>query len=120
VSYYSKLETIDRAYYFIKFEKYLKKKKSEYMDSGSKSNIDRLNKEILDVHKIMTENINLLLDREKNLESVSRIASSMKEDSNTFKKRAYQTRMKLMLARYSIFIAIAAIIILFIVFKYYF
>lgn len=90
------------------------------MDSGSRGNVDRLNKEISDVHKIMTENINLLLDREKNLESVSRMASSIKDDSKTFKKRAYETRIKLLFAKYSIFIAIFAILVLFIVFKYYF
>lgn len=68
VDYYSKLETVDRAYYFIKFEKFLKKKKSEYNDPNSNDNISKLNKEIMDLHQIMTENISLLIDRDKNLE----------------------------------------------------
>ena len=45
VSYYSKLETIDRANYFIKFEKFIKKKKIDYIDANSQNNIDRLNKD---------------------------------------------------------------------------
>jgi vesicle transport protein SEC22 len=90
------------------------------MDSGSKSNVDRLNNEISEVHKIMTENINILLDRERNLESVSAMSNRIKEDSKTFKKKAYETRMRILLSRYSILIAIVGIVILFFVFKYYF
>jgi vesicle transport protein SEC22 len=103
--------------YFL--EKFIKKKKSEYLDSGSKSNVEKLNKEILDVHKVMTENINLILDREKSLYNIDRISETIKNDSKTFKNKSYDLRIKLMLAKYSVFIAIAAIIVLFIVFKIY-
>jgi vesicle transport protein SEC22 len=90
------------------------------MDSSSKSNMDRVNKEISEVHKIMTENISLLLDREKNLESVTVMSSRIKEDSKTFKKKAYETRIKLLFSKYSVLIALVGIVILFLVFKYYF
>ncbi len=127
VSYYSKLETIDRTNYFLKFgknfikiEKFIKKKKVDYVDSSSKGNLDKLNKEILDVHKVMTENINLIIDREKSLSNVDRMSESMKYDSKSFRQKTVETRMRLLLAKYSVFIAIAAIMILFIVFKFYF
>jgi vesicle transport protein SEC22 len=119
VSYYSKLETIDRTNYFLKFEKFVKKKKAEYLDSGSKGNLEKLNKEILDVHKVMTENINLILDREKNLFNIDRISETIKTDSKTFKNKTHDLRIKLLLSKYSVFIAIGAIIILFIIFKIY-
>lgn len=90
------------------------------MDSSSKVNIDKLNKEIMDVHKIMAENISLLMDREKTMNSIHTLSLNIKEDSGTFKKKAYDTRIKLMLGKYSIFIAIGAIVILFIFFKLYF
>ena len=129
VSYYSKLETIDRTNYFLKFgnikyfnfsEKFVKKKKVEYLDNGSKSNIERLNKEIYDVHNVMKENINLILDREKSLLNIDRISETIKDDSNTFRKKAINLRIKLLLAKYSVFIAIGSILILFIIFKFYF
>jgi vesicle transport protein SEC22 len=82
--------------------------------------MDKLNKEILDVHKVMTENINLILDREKSLYNIDRISETIKVDSKTFKNKTYDLRIKLMLAKYSVFIAIGAILILFIVFKIYF
>ena len=45
VSYYSKLETIDRANYFLRFEKFIKKKRNEYLDVDNNNNIERLNRE---------------------------------------------------------------------------
>ena len=133
MSYYSKLETIDRTNYFLKFgkikysnniiihslEKFVKKKKVEFLDGGSKSNIERLNKEIFDVHNVMKENINLILDREKTLLNVEKMSEDIKYDSNTFRKKTVDLRIKLLLAKYSVFIAIGAVLILFILFKIY-
>jgi len=90
------------------------------MDSTSNTYIEKLNKEILDVHLIMNENINLILDREKSLNSVTNMADTIKQESELFKKRAIETRMKLLLSKYSVFIAIGVILILFIIFKIYF
>jgi vesicle transport protein SEC22 len=74
----------------------------------------------MDVHKVMTENINLIIDREKSLLNVERMSETVKNDSKTFKKLAYQTRMKMLLSKYSVLIGIGAILILFIIFKFYF
>ncbi len=82
--------------------------------------MDKLNKEILDVHKVMTENINLILDREKSLYNIDRISETIKVDSKNFKNKTYDLRIKLLLAKYSIYLAIGAIFILFILFKFYF
>lgn len=120
VSYYSKLETIDRANYFIKFEKFINKKRNEYLDTGSQDNIDKLNKEISDVHQIMAESINLIMDRERTINLINEFSERIKDDSGTFKKVAYETRIKMLLSKYSILIAIAIIIILIVVFKIYF
>jgi vesicle transport protein SEC22 len=111
----------------ITIEKFLKKKKQEFNESSSKQISEKLNREIQEVHKIMVENINLLMDREKNLDSIyrlilaiSRISSSMKDDSKVFKKKAYEVRIKLLLSKYAPLIAIVAVILLVIVFKIYF
>ena len=122
VSYYSKLETIDRANYFLRFEKYIKKKRNEYLDieNNSNSNIERLNKEIIDVHNIMKENINLIMDRDRTMNSINQLSESVKDNSGLFKKTAKETKLKMLLAKYSIFIAIFAIIFLIIMFKIYF
>jgi vesicle transport protein SEC22 len=90
------------------------------MDSNSKGNIDKLNREIIDVHKIFAESISLIMEREKTLNSIYDSSVNIKHHSDTFAKEAYKTRMKLLLSKYSIFIAIGAILILFIIFKFYF
>lgn len=74
----------------------------------------------MDVHLIMNENINLILDRERNLNSINTMANTVKRDSETFKRSAYETRMKLLLSKYSVFIALGVIAVLFIIFKLYF
>ena len=112
MSYYSKLETIDRANYFLKFEKYIKKKKNEYQDAKNNSNIERLNREISDVHQIMAENINLIMDRDRTMNSINSLSESIRDNSGRFEKTARDTRIKMMLARYAIFFGIGAIILL--------
>ena len=111
----------------MKLEKFLKQKKSEFNESSSRQITDKLNNEIQEVHKIMSENINLLMDREKNLESkiklkiaINRVSSTMKDDSKVFKNRAKEVRIKLLLAKYAPIIAIVVVIFLIVVFKVYF
>ena len=117
VSYYSKLETIDRANYFLRFEKFIKKKRNEYLDTTNNTNIEKLNREISDVHQIMAENINLIMDRERTMNSINSLSETIKDDSNKFKKVAKQTRLKMLWAKYSIFIVIFLIIALIVIFK---
>ena len=120
VSYYSKLETIDRANYFLRFEKFIKKKRNEYLDVDNNNNIERLNREISDVHQIMKENIHLIMDRDRNMNSINSLSESIKDNSGKFEKTAKQTKLKMLLAKYSLVISIFAIILLIVIFKIYF
>ena len=120
VSYYSKLETIDRANYFLRFEKFIKKKRNEFLDVDDNSNIERLNREISDVHNIMKDNINLIIDRDRNMNSINSLSESIKDNSGKFERTAKQTKLKMLLAKYAIYISIFAIIFLIIIFKIYF
>ena len=65
----------------------------------------------------MTENINLILDRENSLINIDQMALKMTIDSKGFKDQAYKTRMKLLLAKYGIFLALGIIFLLFIILK---
>ena len=120
VSYYSKLETIDRANYFLKFEKFIKKKKNDYQDMNNSTNIEKLNREISDVHQIMAENINLIMDRDRTMNSINSLSESIRDNSGKFEKTARETRLKMLLAKYSILISIGAIALLIILFKFIF
>ena len=47
------------------------------------------------------------------------MSSTMKDDSHKLYKKAKETRISLMLRKYALFFAIAAIIMLFVMFKIY-
>ena len=89
-------------------------------------NMDKIKKDIMDVHQIMNENLNLLVDRESLFEcrwlinlATTRFSNTMKEDSHKLYMDAKKTRYSLMLRKYAFFIAIFAIIFLFIFYKFY-
>lgn len=84
MDYLSKIETIDSQYAFLKFgksssrwsnlmwlEKAINKKKRDFKDINAAENINKLNKELMDVNKIMTESFEMLLNRDRNLKEVS-------------------------------------------------
>ena len=48
-------------------EKAINKKKRDFKDVNAAENISKLNKELMDVNKIMTESFEMLLNRDKNL-----------------------------------------------------
>ena len=94
--------------------------KTNNIESNPKSEIEKLNWELGDVHQIMAENINLIIDRDRTINSMNDLSNSIKDDSGKFKKKAYETRIKMLLSRYTILIAIVIIFVLIIVFKIYF
>ena len=101
--------------YFLRFEKFIKKKRKEYLNVDDVQNIERLNREISDVHEIMKENINLIIDRDRSMNSIHKLSESIKDNSGKFEKTAKQTKLKMLLAQYSILISIVAIILLIII-----
>ena len=46
--------------YFIKFDRKIKEKKKEFDDPNSVKNVDRMKKELENIHEIMKENMSLL------------------------------------------------------------
>ena len=85
VDYRSKIETIEEPYYFIKFgksmkkfvfgliiiiDRYIKKKKADFQDTRSNENMERLKTDLYNLQNIMSQNIDLILDRDKNLDSI--------------------------------------------------
>lgn len=45
----------------------INRKKKEFRDVNAKENIEKLNQELMDVGKIMTESFDMLLNRDRNL-----------------------------------------------------
>merc|ERR1712151_922138 len=78
VDYRSHIETIEKPYYFIKFDRQITKKKAEYRDPKSSKALGRLNEGLTEVSTIMRQNIDEILKRGENLDSVGRKANDLK------------------------------------------
>ena len=57
------------------------KKRKEFRDSSAKENIDKLNQELIDIKNIMHENFDMILNRDKNLQKISKMSSDLKDNS---------------------------------------
>ena len=68
----------------------------------------------------MAENINLIMERDKTMNTINSLSENIKDDSGKFKKMAYETRIKMLLAKYSILIVLVIILVLIVIFKIYF
>ncbi len=53
----TKVETAARPYAFIAFDKVIQRKRKEFMDPTSRSNIARVNEDLADIQSIMKKNI---------------------------------------------------------------
>ena len=54
------------------------------------------------------------------MNSINSLSESIKDNSGKFEKTAKQTKLKMLLAKYSLVISIFAIILLIVIFKIYF
>ena len=66
-------------------EKVINRKRKEFRDSNTKENIDKLNQELMDVSKIMSENFDMILNRSKDLGKISEMSSNLKDNSKKVK-----------------------------------
>lgn len=117
VDYRSHIETIEKPYYFIKFDRQITKKKSEYRDPNSSKALSKLNENLTEVSNIMRQNLDEILHRGENLQEVGRKANTLKDES---KKFANQTRMlsfQTMMQKYGVPVVLGLVILIIICFK---
>merc|ERR1719150_1039177 len=61
VDYRSHIDTVEKPYYFIKFERVIQKKKAEYQNPSSHKAMSKLNESLTEVSNIMRKNIDEML-----------------------------------------------------------
>ena len=117
VDYGSKIEMIDSPYSFQSMERTVNKIKKEYKDSNSSINVERLNKELLDINNIMRDNFELILNRESTLTNLSGKATNLRETSKKYKDNARKLKMSFYWRKYGTIAAIVGVFVLFILFR---
>ncbi|CEG39737.1 dynein 1b light intermediate chain [Plasmopara halstedii] len=109
--------TVARPYAFIKFDKYIQKKRKEYADPSSSQNMHRLNDDLADIHNIMRKNIQEVLNRGERVEHVSRISSNLADRSKDLKWGAKKLRMQAIYRQYGPIVAVVLFVLLVIYIK---
>jgi len=98
--YDGQVESASRPYAFIKFDTFIQKTKKLYVDTRTQRNLNRLNDELHDVQKIMTQNIQDVLGRGERLDSVANKASSLRDASGKYAKDAKYLNTRALLRKY--------------------
>jgi len=117
IDYGSKIETIDSPYVFQNMERSINKLKKDYKDSNSEINVDRLNKELLDINNIMRDNFELILNRDNTLKNLSGKAVNLKESSKKYKDNARKLKMSFYWKKYGTIAIIVGAFVLFIMIR---
>mmetsp|Transcript_4886 Transcript_4886/g.5969 ORF Transcript_4886/g.5969 Transcript_4886/m.5969 type:complete len:226 (+) Transcript_4886:170-847(+) len=84
-NYRSVIETAARPYAFIQADPIIQRKQREFVDPKSSMNTNKLNQDLSDIHSIMRQNINQVLDRGEKIEAVGQISSNLMSESKKFK-----------------------------------
>ncbi|XP_060066064.1 vesicle-trafficking protein SEC22b-like [Ylistrum balloti] len=114
--YGKKVETVSRPYSFIEFDTYIQKARKSYMDSRARKNLSSINTELQDVHRIMVQNIDDVLDRGEKLSELDSKASSLSDMSKTYRKDAHNLNLRSSYAKIG---AVLIIVIVFLLFLRY-
>ncbi|KAK2155190.1 hypothetical protein LSH36_246g01041 [Paralvinella palmiformis] len=112
--YGSRVDTVSRPYSFIEFDTYIQKAKKNYMDSRARRNLTNINSELQDVHKIMIQNVEDVLQRGEALSALDDKASHLASMSQKYKKDAHYLNVKSTYVKIAAIIVIIVLILLFV------
>ncbi|EJD00872.1 protein transport protein Sec22 [Fomitiporia mediterranea MF3/22] len=117
-SYGTKVEGVRKPYAFVGFDTFMSKTARLYQDtrtaSAASSHLDRLNDDLQDVTRIMTKNMEELLWRGDSLDKMSHLSTSLRSESEKYRKAARNINFQAMLRQYAPLAAVAFFLILFI------
>jgi len=113
------IQTAARPYAFIQFDPVLQRKQREFIDPKSRKNETKLNQDLSDIHSIMRQNIEQVLDRGEKLENVSQISNSLVSESKKFKWGAKKLTWQAMINQYAPIVAITTFVIFVLYIKFF-
>lgn len=102
-------------YQFMEFENFIMKTSKVYSDyrvnKDMSSNVNSLQDQLMDVKQIMNQNINDLLNRGEDLNSLRDLSSNLKLQSTKYKKLAKKINWDLLIKQYGLYALIFGILI---------
>ncbi|EJU06156.1 snare-like protein [Dacryopinax primogenitus] len=121
-SYGLKVDGVRKPYAFVGFDTFMQKTARLYQDTrnaGGGNNLERLNGELQDVTRIMTKNMEELLWRGDSLDKMSHLSSSLRDESQKYRKAARQINIDAMIRQWAPVAAITVIVIIFIWWRFF-
>lgn len=108
VNYRSKVETIERPYFFLKFDRFIKKKRLQYMNPSR--DMMELHQELEEVKNIMKQNIDILLERDKTLGEIEDMSGKLSSESKLFADKAHKLNFSMWLRKWGLCLAIVLVL----------
>ena len=86
---------------------------------NAQENLEKLNQELIDVNKIMTESFEMLLNRDNNLTKISAQSSILRDSSKDLRKGAQNMKMAFWFRKYMTPIIICVIVFFLLFMKFF-
>ena len=102
VDYWSQIETIQKPYFFITFDRTVQRKRSEFRDPNSTSAIAKLNEGLAEVNTIVRKSMEEMLARGDALEDVSGRATTLRDEAKRFEKNAKYINFQALVRKYAL------------------
>jgi len=119
-NYGPKVEGTRKPYAFAGFDTFMSKTVRLYQDTrnvAGGSNLDQLNDELQDVTRIMTKNMEELLWRGDSLDRMSHLSTSLRSESEKYRKAARNVNVQALIRQYAPVAAIVFILLVVIFWK---
>lgn len=113
------VETVGRQYAFIKFDRVIQKRRRDYSDPSSSSNMKKLNDDLHSIQNIMRKSIDDILDRGNKLDEVSEISKNLASESKRYKWGAKQLSMTALMKQWAPLVAIVLLALILLGVRYW-
>jgi vesicle transport protein SEC22 len=126
-TYGNKVEGVKRPYAFVGFDTFMSKTARLYRDSRTAAAsasaggnaLDRLNDDLQDVTRIMTKNMEELLWRGDSLDKMSHLSTSLRSESEKYRRAARNINFQAMLRQYAPLAALVFFLIVFLWWRFW-
>lgn len=98
----------------------IQRKQREFIDPKSALNTNKLNQDLSDIHSIMRQNINQVLDRGEKLDHVGKISSHLMDESKKFKWGAKKLNFWARMYSYAPAIVVGILVVLAVYLKFFY
>ena len=90
-----------------------------FENTRSEENLNKINNELFEIQGILDKNMEMLMNRGRNLEDIGNEAKSLREGSERMKANAEKTRLQMQMRKYMLFAVLGGLLFLFLIIKYF-